>query len=59
MLRLQVPGVEKHLEFKCEVAWTRGQAGDGDDKPAGMGVKFCETPGKGSQVLKQFIAKTL
>jgi uncharacterized protein (TIGR02266 family) len=57
LLRLQVPGVEKPLEFKCEVAWTRGQAGDGDDKPAGMGVKFCEMSEKDIKVFEEYLKK--
>jgi uncharacterized protein (TIGR02266 family) len=55
LLRLQVPGVEKPLEVNCQVAWTRGQAGDGDAKPAGMGVKFCEMSAKDTKVLEEYL----
>jgi type IV pilus assembly protein PilZ len=55
LLKLQVPGVEKPLDIKCQVAWTRGQAGEGMSKPAGMGVKFCEMSAKDSRMLEEYL----
>jgi uncharacterized protein (TIGR02266 family) len=55
LLKLQVPGVEEPLDIKCQVAWTRGQAGEGGDKPAGMGVKFCEMSAKDTKMLEEYL----
>jgi len=55
-LQIEMPDVSETLKSRCEVVWTRPKA-EGS-KPAGMGVKFCETPEKGSQILKQFIENT-
>jgi uncharacterized protein (TIGR02266 family) len=55
-LQIEIPDVAEALKFRCEVVWTREKAED--NKPAGMGVKFCETSEKDSQILKQFIANT-
>ncbi len=59
LLRLEVPGVERTLQFKCEVVWTREQAGDGDAKPAGMGVKFCEMSEKDFKAFEEYLKKTI
>ena len=59
LLRLQVPDVEKPLEIKCQVAWTRGQAGDGDAKAAGMGVKFCNMSARDSAIFEEYLKKIM
>ena len=56
-LQIEMPDVAEALKFRCEVVWTREKAED--NRPAGMGVKFCESPEKESQILKQFISKSL
>ncbi len=55
-LHIEIPDVAEVLKVPCDVVWTREKAEDG--RPAGMGVKFCETPEKDSRILRQFIAKT-
>ena len=55
LLKLQVPDAEKPLEIICQVAWTRERAGNGDTKPAGMGVKFCEMSPNNAKVFEEYL----
>jgi CRP/FNR family cyclic AMP-dependent transcriptional regulator len=54
-LKLQVPGVERPLEIKCQVAWIKERTSNKDTKPAGMGVTFCEMSAKDSKVLEEYL----
>jgi uncharacterized protein (TIGR02266 family) len=54
-LQIEMPDVVEALKFRCEVVWTREKAEN--NRPAGMGVKFCDSPEKESQILKQFISQ--
>ncbi len=54
-LQIEIPDVAEALKLRCEVVWTREKAEN--NKPAGMGVKFCESPDKDSEILKQYLSK--
>ena len=41
-LELQISGDPESLQIECQVAWTKKQAEETKDKPAGMGVQFLE-----------------
>ena len=59
LLKLHVPGAEKPVELKCQVAWVRGRTSNGDPKPAGMGVKFCEMSAKEIKVYEEYLKKIM
>jgi hypothetical protein len=44
------------MRISCEVAEARTQ-GQGPDRPAGMGLKFCEMSEKDGQALKKYVDK--
>jgi uncharacterized protein (TIGR02266 family) len=54
-IELRLPGLEGVLKAKCEVVWARRETGASGEKPAGMGVKFCEITEKNLQVLRNYI----
>ena len=54
LLKLQLPGLSEPLKVKCEVVWTRKQS-DTEERPPGMGVKFCEMSKKDLQVLNHYL----
>ena len=54
-LELQIPGNSESLQIVCQVVWTRKQAEETKDKPAGMGVKFLEMSKQDDQALKQYL----
>ena len=58
-LDLQIPGIPESLRIMCQVVWTRKQAEETKDKPAGMGVKFSEMSKKDHQTLKQYIENVM
>ena len=56
-IELQLPELEEVLKAKCEVAWARRETGDSEEKPIGMGVKFCEITEKNVQIMRNYIEK--
>ena len=59
-LRLGAPEVHNQERIREKSFGHRsklGQAGDGDDKPAGMGVKFCEMSEKDIKVFEEYLKK--
>ena len=58
-LKLQLTGIPESLQTVCQVVWTRKQAEEIKDKPAGMGVKFSEMSKKDHQTLKQYIENAM
>jgi uncharacterized protein (TIGR02266 family) len=54
LLKLQLPGLSEPLKVECEVVWTRKQS-DTEERPSGMGVKFCEMSKKDIQVLNHYL----
>jgi CRP/FNR family transcriptional regulator, cyclic AMP receptor protein len=56
ILKLQLPGVSDPMRISCEVAEARTQ-GQGPDRPAGMGLRFCEMSEKDGQALKKYVDK--
>ncbi len=59
LLKLHVPDVEKPLEIKCQVVWTRAETSHGDAKPAGMGVKFCKLSARDSAIFEEYLKKII
>ncbi len=58
-LELQIPGIPEPLQTKCQVVWTRKQAEETKDNPAGMGVKFSEMSKKDAQALRQYLENAM
>ncbi len=55
LVKLQLPGIPNPLIINSEVAWARKQAEDPNNRPSGMGVKFCEMNKRDDFLLKQFL----
>jgi Tfp pilus assembly protein PilZ len=55
LVKLQLPGIPNPLKINSEVAWTRKQAEDPNNRPSGMGVRFYEMNKKDDFILKQFL----
>ena len=55
LVKLQLPGTPNPLKINSEVAWARKQAEDPNNRPSGMGVKFCEMNKRDDFILKQFL----
>jgi type IV pilus assembly protein PilZ len=58
LLKMKLPYVSYTLNIKSEVVWTRKVA-KGNDKQAGMGVKFIQMSKEDNAVLKQYINANL
>ena len=58
LLKLQLPGLSEPMEVNCEVAWAREQS-DTENKPSGMGVKFCEMTKQDNQILSQYLQTSI
>jgi type IV pilus assembly protein PilZ len=54
LLTLQLVGTPNPINATCEVVWTRTQS-EGETRPAGMGVKFCEMSRQDNHLLNQYI----
>ncbi|MBW2095909.1 MAG: TIGR02266 family protein [Deltaproteobacteria bacterium] len=54
-LKLQLPGVEKAIQVKCEVVWSRKRESSTPEKPSGMGVKFSEIAEKDYKLIKRYL----
>ena len=52
LLKLQLPDLSEPIKINCEVAWARTQS-EGETRPSGMGVKFCEMSKRDNQLLTQ------
>lgn len=57
LLKMQLPGLSEPLKINCAVAWVRKKAGDTDNSPPGMGIKFLEMTEKNKQALRKYIEK--
>ena len=55
LVKLQLPGIPNPLKINSEVAWARKQEEDPNNRPSGMGVKFCEMNKRDDLLLKQFL----
>jgi CRP-like cAMP-binding protein len=55
LIKLQLPGIQKPFKINSEVAWARKQEEDPNNRPSGMGVKFCGLTEKDDFVLKRFL----
>jgi len=53
LLKLQLPDLSEPIKINCEVAWARTQS-EGETRPSGMGVKFCEMSKRDNQRLTQY-----
>lgn len=58
MLKVKLPYVADPLNIESEVVWKRNEPA-GNDKPAGMGVKFLSMSEKDNHVLKWYINANL
>jgi type IV pilus assembly protein PilZ len=56
-LKLQLPGVEKAMQIKCEVVWSRKRESSTPEKPSGMGVKFAEIAEKDYKLIRSYLEK--
>jgi len=54
-LKLQLPGIEKTMQMKCEVVWSRKRESSTPEKPSGMGVKFAEIAEKDYKRIKRYL----
>lgn len=54
LLTMQLVGSPTPINATCEVVWTRTQS-EGETRPAGMGVKFCEMSKRDNHLLNQYI----
>jgi uncharacterized protein (TIGR02266 family) len=54
LLTLQLVGSPSPINATCEVVWTRTQS-EGEARPAGMGVKFCEMSKRDNHLLNQYV----
>jgi uncharacterized protein (TIGR02266 family) len=57
LLQLQLPGLPEPLGIRCQVAWAKMEAreGDRDARPAGMGIKFLDITEEDREILKPYI----
>jgi uncharacterized protein (TIGR02266 family) len=53
-LKLQLPDFSEPISATCEVVWARGQD-QAQNRPPGMGVKFCQVAGAHRRLLNQYI----
>ncbi|MBW1690184.1 MAG: TIGR02266 family protein [Deltaproteobacteria bacterium] len=53
-LKLQLPDFSEPIKATCEVAWARAQQ-EAENRPPGMGVKFCELSESHKRLLNQYI----
>jgi type IV pilus assembly protein PilZ len=56
-LNLQLPGLSKNMQIKCEVVWSRKRETSTPEKPPGMGVKFAEIAEKDYKLIKQYLER--
>ena len=54
LLKLQLPELSEPIKITCEVAWARTQS-EGEMRPSGMGVKFCEMSKGDNHLLTQYV----
>jgi uncharacterized protein (TIGR02266 family) len=54
LLTLQLADSPDPISATCEVVWTRTQS-EGETRPSGMGVKFCEMSRRDNQLLTQYL----
>jgi CRP/FNR family cyclic AMP-dependent transcriptional regulator len=54
LLKLQLPDLSEPINATCEVVWARTQS-EGETRPSGMGVKFCEMSKRDIQILTQYV----
>lgn len=53
-LKLQLPDFSEPIKAKCEVVWAREQQ-EAENRPLGMGVKFCELTEPHKRLLNQYL----
>jgi len=58
-LKLQLPEDPTPISTTCEVAWSRSESSDPEQKPVGMGIKFIEINDTDRQRLEKELKKPL
>lgn len=58
VLNLEIPAVEKGLQIKCQVAWTRNETEDPREEPIGMGIKFYDMTKRDTEILENYLIET-
>ncbi len=58
-LKLNVPGRTEPIQLMAEVMWSRQADAGKAERPAGMGVKFCEIADKNHRFIKKYVADAL
>jgi type IV pilus assembly protein PilZ len=56
---LSIPGQPDQLQLQGEVMWTVDEESAGEDKPAGMGIRFRFTADSERQQLEDFVSKLM